>query len=65
MSPGGCARCRLYLNDQHVDHTGVVDVPVPVEHLPHFVSSLTYCDVQLKHSNCGETNIHRFKHLTL
>lgn len=39
---------RFYLNDQHVDHARVRDVLVFVEHLLHFVSSLTCCDVQLK-----------------
>lgn len=40
---------RSYLNDQHVNHAGVSDMLVFVEHLPHFVSSLARCDIQLKH----------------
>jgi len=44
-------RC-FYLDDQHVDHTGVRDVLVFVEHLPHFLSSLARPDVQLVHHHC-------------
>jgi len=51
-SDRGC----FYLYDQHVDHTGVVDVLVLVKHLPHFVSSLTCCDVQLKQRHCRQTH---------
>lgn len=47
----------FYLNDQHVDHAGVSDVLVFVEHLPHFVSSLAHCDVQLEH--CHWSNRYR------
>lgn len=49
----GSLKFFFYLNDQHVDHTGISDVLVFVEHLPHFVSSLAHCDVQLEHGHCS------------
>lgn len=48
----GLLQLHLTLNDKHVNHTGVIDVLVPVKHLPHFVCSLASCDVQLKGSHC-------------
>lgn len=47
----------FYLDDQHVNHAGVSDMLVFVEHLPHFVSALSCRDVQLKHRHCQNRNI--------
>lgn len=44
----------FYLNDQHVNHTWVGDMLVLVEHLPHFVPSLTRCDIQLECCHCRD-----------
>lgn len=49
-----------YLNNQHVDHTGVSNMFVFVEHLPHFVSALLRCDIQLKHRHCGKTQMRNY-----
>lgn len=51
------AKNCFYLNDQHVNHTWVSDVLVLVEHLPHFVSSLTCCDIQLECRHCRKKEI--------
>lgn len=53
-----CESC-FYLNDKHVNYTGVSDVLIFIKHLPHFVSSLARCDVQLKCRNCEERKVRK------
>ena len=48
----GLLEFHLALDDQQVDSTRVCDMLVPVEHLPHFVSSLAWSDVQLEPGHC-------------
>lgn len=41
----GLLELHLPLNDQHVNHAGIIHVLVSIKHLSHFISSLSNRDV--------------------